>query len=165
MTQKHTATLEHDGLPTMFSANGKALTREPLKRGASIDHLEYLNVTPIIGCEYTTAKLKDMLNAPNAEDQLRDLAITICERGVVVFRARQDDLSVGVQKHITDKLGKLTGRPAENGMHWTRGACATGSNECTFHAATVSCPPCQRGALRTGPLPEMIDKRMLIGVK
>ena len=74
-------------------------------------------MTPIIGREYTTAKLKDMLDAPNAEEQLRDLAITICERGVVFFRAPQDDLSVEEQKHITDMLGKLTGRPAENGLH------------------------------------------------
>ena len=117
MTQTDTATLEHDGLPAMSSTNGKALRREPLKRGASIDHLEYLDVTPIIGREYTTAKLKGMLDAPNAEDQLRDLAITICERGVVFFRAPQDDLSVEEQKHITDMLGKLTGRPAENGLH------------------------------------------------
>lgn len=52
-------------------------------------------MNPIIGREYTTAKLKVTLNAPNAEDQLRDLAITISERGVVFFRAPQNCLSVG----------------------------------------------------------------------
>lgn len=102
-------------------ANGtngaKTLRHEPLKRGTSIDHLEYVDVTPIIGREYPTARLKEMLDAPNAEEQLRDLAITICERGVVFFRAPQDDLSVDEQKHITDLLGKLTGRPEENGLH------------------------------------------------
>lgn len=98
-------------------SNGQTLKREPLKRGTSIDHLEYVDVSPIIGREYSTAKLKDMLDAPNAEEQLRDLAITICERGVVFFRAPQDDLSVDEQKHITDLLGKLTARPAENGLH------------------------------------------------
>lgn len=91
--------------------------REPLKKGSSIDHLDYVDVTPIIGREYPTARLKDMLQAPNAEEQLRDLAITICERGVVFFRTAQDDLSVDEQKHITDMLGKLTGRPKENGLH------------------------------------------------
>lgn len=101
----------------MGSVDTKNLKREPLKRGSSIDHLEYVDVSPIIGREYPTAKLKDILTAPNAEEQLRDLAITICERGVVFFRAAQDDLSVEEQKHITDMLGKLTGRPAENGLH------------------------------------------------
>ena len=117
MTQQHTATIEHAKLPSMSSTNGKTLRREPLKCGTSIDHLEYIDVTPIVGREYTTAKLKDMLDAPNAEEQLRDLAITICERGVAFFRAPQDDLSVEEQKHITDMLGKLTGRPEENGLH------------------------------------------------
>ncbi|KAI1395106.1 taurine catabolism dioxygenase TauD, TfdA family protein [Hypoxylon fuscum] len=101
----------------MGSLSVNKLKREPLKRGTSIDHFEYVDVTPIIGREYPTAKLKDMLQAPNADEQLRDLAITICERGVVFFRAAQDDLSVEEQKYITDMLGKLTGRPPENGLH------------------------------------------------
>lgn len=101
----------------MGSVSPQKLVKEPLKKGNSIDHLEYVDVTPIIGREYTKAKLKDMLTAPNSDEQLRDLAITICERGVVFFRAAQDDLSVDEQKHITDLLGKLTGRPEENGLH------------------------------------------------
>ena len=93
------------------------LMREPLKSSGSIDHLEYRDVTPIIGREYPTAKIRDILYASNAEDQLRDLAITICERGVVFFHAPQDDLTVEEQKTVTDLLGKLTGRPKENGLH------------------------------------------------
>ena len=104
----------------MGSLNPQQLKKEPLNRGSSIDHLDYVDVSPIIGREYTTAKLKEMLDAPNADEQLRDLAITICERGVVFFRAPQDDLSIEEQKHITDLLGKLTGRPAENGLHGGR---------------------------------------------
>lgn len=101
----------------MGSVRPENLKRKPLTKGSSIDHLEYVDVTPIIGREYPTAKLKDILAAANAEEQLRDLAITICERGVVFFRAPQNDLSVDEQKHITDLLGKLTGRPDENGLH------------------------------------------------
>ena len=101
----------------MGSLDSKTLMREPLKKGTSIDHLEYVDVTPIIGREYPTASLKEMLEASNAEEQLRDLAITICERGVVFFRKPQDDLSVDEQKYITDELGRLTGRPKENGLH------------------------------------------------
>ena len=56
---------------------------EPLKNSGSIDHLEFVDVTPIIGREYGTAKIIDILNVSNAEEQLRDLAITICERDVV----------------------------------------------------------------------------------
>lgn len=101
----------------MGSISPVKLRRSPLKNSGSIDHLEYVDVTPIIGREYPTAKLKDILDAPNSEDQIRDLAITICERGVVFFRAPQDDLTVAEQKHITDLLGKLTGRPKDHGLH------------------------------------------------
>lgn len=88
----------------MGSLSPQSTNREPLKRGNSIDHLDYVDCTPIIGREYPTASLKEMLQAPNAEEQLRDLAITICERGVAFFRAPQDDLSVEEQKYITDML-------------------------------------------------------------
>ena len=91
--------------------------RAPLKNSGSIDHLEYVDVSPIIGREYPTAKLKDILHASNSEAQIRDLAITICERGVVFFRAPQDDLTVEEQKKITELLGKLTGRPEDHGLH------------------------------------------------
>ena len=101
----------------MGSMSNIKLRREPLKNSGSLAHLDYIDVTPIIGREYPTAKLKDMLHAPNSEDQLRDLAITICERGVIFFRAPQDDLTVAEQKTITDLLGKLTGRPKEHGLH------------------------------------------------
>lgn len=101
----------------MGSINLNLLRREPLKKGNSIDHLEYVDVTPIIGREYPTARLEDIYDAPNRDDQLCDLAITICARGVVFFRARQDDLSVDEQKHITGLLGQLSGRPKENGLH------------------------------------------------
>lgn len=101
----------------MGSARPDSLRRAPLAKGTSIEHLEYVDVTPVIGREYPTARIKDILRAENAEEQLRDLAITICERGVVFFRAPQDDLSIDEQKFVTDLLGELTGRPEENGLH------------------------------------------------
>ncbi len=90
---------------------------QPMKYGGSLDHLEYVEVTPIIGREYTHAKIKDILHAPNAEEQLRDLAVIISERGVVFFRDSQLDLTVDELKQFTDLVGKLSGRPEENGLH------------------------------------------------
>jgi hypothetical protein len=90
---------------------------EPMKYGGSLDHLDYVEVTPIIGREYTKAKIKDILHADNAEEQLRDLAVIISERGVVFFRENQQDLSVDELKKFTDLVGKLSGRPKENGLH------------------------------------------------
>jgi len=98
----------------MGSVSALKLRSQPLKNSGSIDYLEYVDSSPIIGREYPTAKLKDILNAPNFEDQIRDLAITICERGVVFFRAPQDDLTIDEQKRITELLGSLTTRPKDH---------------------------------------------------
>ncbi len=93
------------------------LRYEPMKYGGSLDHLEYVDVTPIIGREYTKAKIKDILHASNSEEQLRDLAVIISERGVVFFRENQEDLEVDELKQFTDLVAKLSGRPKEHGLH------------------------------------------------
>lgn len=50
-------------------------SKQPLKYGGSLDHFESTDVTPVIGTEYPTANLIDLINAPNADELLRDLAI------------------------------------------------------------------------------------------
>jgi hypothetical protein len=49
---------------------------EPLKLSGALDSFESFDVTPIIGREFPSAKLVDWLNAENADDLIRDLAIT-----------------------------------------------------------------------------------------
>ncbi|KAF2867311.1 TfdA family taurine dioxygenase [Massariosphaeria phaeospora] len=99
------------GIPTSCASCPK-----PLIYSGSLDHLPYFELTPIIGREYTTAKVTDILKAENSEQQIRDLAIIISERGVVFFRD-QDDLNIADQKKLCDLVGKYSGRPAENGLH------------------------------------------------
>jgi len=48
---------------------------KPLKSSGSLDQYESIDITPIIGTEYPTVKLVDLINAPNADELLRDLAI------------------------------------------------------------------------------------------
>lgn len=50
--------------------------KEPLKLSGALDHLESFDVTPVIGREYVNANLVELLNAPNSDDLIRDLAIT-----------------------------------------------------------------------------------------
>jgi hypothetical protein len=49
--------------------------RSPLKYSGSLDKYESIDPTPAIGTEYPTANLVEWLNAPNADELLRDLAI------------------------------------------------------------------------------------------
>jgi hypothetical protein len=89
----------------------------PMKYSGSLDAHPFVEVTPIIGREYASLKIKDILASPNSAQQIRDLAVIISERGVVFFRANQEDLSVEELKHFTDLVARLSGRPEENGLH------------------------------------------------
>ncbi|TEA17212.1 hypothetical protein C8034_v000586 [Colletotrichum sidae] len=47
---------------------------EPLKLSSSLDKYESFDVTTTIGREFPKANLVDWLNAPNADELIRDLA-------------------------------------------------------------------------------------------
>jgi hypothetical protein len=49
---------------------------KPLKLSGAIKEYEQFDPTPIMGREFPKANLVDWLNAPNADDLIRDLAIT-----------------------------------------------------------------------------------------
>lgn len=94
----------------------KSLHKEPLKLSGALEAHESFDVTPIIGREFPKAKLAEWLDAENSDELLRDLAITISQRGVVFFRA-QDELTNDLQKKLILRLGELTGRPKTSGLH------------------------------------------------
>jgi alpha-ketoglutarate-dependent taurine dioxygenase len=89
---------------------------KPLEPTGALDKYESFEVTPIIGTEFPDLKVVDLLNAPDADDLLRDLAIKISQRGVVFFR-KQDDLTNDLQKVLIQRLGELTGKPVTSGLH------------------------------------------------
>ncbi|KAJ9162229.1 Taurine catabolism dioxygenase [Coniochaeta hoffmannii] len=94
----------------------KATFRQPLKLSGALDNYESFDVTPVIGREFPTVNLVEWLEATNSDELLRDLAITISQRGVVFFRA-QHDLTNDLQKKLILRLGELTGRPSTSGLH------------------------------------------------
>jgi hypothetical protein len=50
--------------------------REPLKLSGALDKFEQFDVTPVIGREFVNVDLAEWIKAPNADELLRDLAIT-----------------------------------------------------------------------------------------
>ncbi|VVT57970.1 uncharacterized protein SAPINGB_P005972 [Magnusiomyces paraingens] len=86
------------------------------------------DISPLLGVEYTEdVQIADfidtLLNAHSSEEQrekaanlIRDIAIEISRKGVVVFR-NQHKLTVQKQKDFTNQLGLLTGKPKDNGLH------------------------------------------------
>lgn len=103
-----------------FSATMVASSKyihEPLKYSGTLDSYEYFEVTPCLGREYPKLSIRDMLKAPNSDDMIRDLAIIISTRLVVFLRTGNEDLTLQEQKTFTHKLGILTGKPKESGLH------------------------------------------------
>ncbi|CVK98939.1 probable taurine dioxygenase [Fusarium mangiferae] len=106
---------------TSFDGNGKAtndtkLIKEPLKLSGLLDKYESFSVTPVIGTEFTDANVAEWLKADNSDDLIRELAITVSQRGVVFFRA-QKDLTNELQMELADRLGRLTGKPESSTLH------------------------------------------------
>jgi len=108
--------------------------KEPLKSTGSLDKYTSIDITPVIGTEYTQVNLVELINAPNADELLRDLAIKstpvsistcsqrthsplpVSQRGVVFFRA-QSNLTNDIQKALIQRLGELAGKPVDSGLH------------------------------------------------
>ncbi|KAM0792919.1 hypothetical protein ACM66B_002679 [Microbotryomycetes sp. NB124-2] len=91
---------------------------EPLvKKGLLDDETKYnfTELTPVIGRRYDDVQVTDLLNAPNSDDLIRELAIVVAERGVVVFK--KQELTIKQQTELGDRLGRLSGRPKESGLH------------------------------------------------
>ncbi|KFY08380.1 hypothetical protein V492_06272 [Pseudogymnoascus sp. VKM F-4246] len=91
------------------------MIKEPLKVSGALPP-DYFEVTSIIGREYPTLQLSELMNSPRRDEYIRDLAITVSERGVVFFR-NQKDLTVAMQKEFIDLLGRLSGKPETSGIH------------------------------------------------
>jgi hypothetical protein len=48
----------------------------PLTPNGSLDGYQHVDLTPVIGREFPTANLVDMMNAPNSDELLTELALT-----------------------------------------------------------------------------------------
>ncbi|KAH6646545.1 hypothetical protein BKA67DRAFT_410567 [Truncatella angustata] len=90
--------------------------RDPLQLRGVLDQYEQFDVTPVIGREFVGVDLAEWLRAPNSDELIRELAITISRRGVVFFR-KQDNITNELQKELVQRLGQLTGKPESSGLH------------------------------------------------
>ncbi|OAA67806.1 Taurine catabolism dioxygenase TauD/TfdA [Niveomyces insectorum RCEF 264] len=90
--------------------------KEPLKLKGTLDKFESFDVTPVIGKEFVNVDLAEWLQASNSDELLRDLAITVSQRGVVFFR-KQDNITDDLQKQLVQRLGELSGKPLTSKLH------------------------------------------------
>lgn len=87
----------------------------PLKYAGLLDGFDFQDLTPVIGREYTTLQVRDILARPDREQVIQDLAVTISTRGVVFLRSQ--DVTPMEMKNLTEILTRVAGCPAESGLH------------------------------------------------
>lgn len=86
----------------------------PLKYGGSLDSFKHGDVTPVIGREFADLRIRDHLLGN--DDRIRDLAITVSQRGVVFLRD-QGDVTPGEMKELMLAITRLAGSPESSGLH------------------------------------------------
>ncbi|KAF9444322.1 taurine catabolism dioxygenase [Macrolepiota fuliginosa MF-IS2] len=84
---------------------------------SSLSQYESYDATPVIGTVFSnkSTQLSQLLEAPNADELLHDLAVLVSHRGVVFFK--DQDITVEQQKRLGQKLGELTGKPETSKLH------------------------------------------------
>lgn len=89
----------------------------PLKPTGALDSYTFREETPVLGRTYTDLDIVKVIESDNADELIRELAIIISQRNVVFLRNQQGILTYDQLKTFANKLGTLTGRPAESALH------------------------------------------------
>lgn len=106
-----------NGQPQIRGGHASARPRhsEPLKYAGLLDGYEHSDLTPAIGREYRGLQVRAILAAPNREDLIRDVAVTISQRGVVFLRAQ--DVTPTEMRDFMEVLTRVSGCPENSGLH------------------------------------------------
>lgn len=94
-----------------------AVTTSPPSFLGSLSQFESYDATPVIGTVFPnkTTQLSQLLEAPNSDELIHDLAVLVSHRGVVFFK--DQDITIEQQKRLGQKLGELTGKPETSKLH------------------------------------------------
>ncbi|KKY17020.1 putative alpha-ketoglutarate-dependent taurine dioxygenase [Phaeomoniella chlamydospora] len=87
--------------------------QKPLVNSGSLDRFKYSDLTPVIGREYLDVQVADLLAGD--EQLIKDLAITISERGVVFLR--NQDVSPQQMRELCQRITASAGCPESSGLH------------------------------------------------
>ncbi|KAK2764452.1 hypothetical protein FQN54_009146 [Arachnomyces sp. PD_36] len=111
------AAIDNSNGSTIRGGNEQARPRltKPLTYSGSLDSFTHNDITPVIGREYRGIQVNDLLKANNSDDLIRDLAVTISERGVVFLRGQ--DVTPQQMHQFCEKLTNLAGCPESSGLH------------------------------------------------
>ncbi|KAL4969422.1 TauD/TfdA dioxygenase family protein [Aspergillus stella-maris] len=88
------------------------MTRTTQTTTGALSRFKYIETSPTLGREYPDIQLSSIID----DDELvRDIAITVSERGVLFFK--DQDLGPSDLKRLVSKIGEVMGHPEEAGLH------------------------------------------------
>ncbi|KAJ7725195.1 taurine catabolism dioxygenase [Mycena metata] len=89
----------------------------PFSPLGSLSVYDSYDATPHVGTRFPnkTTQLSQILEAPNSDELIKDLATLVSHRGVVFFS--EQDLDIEKQKELGTRLGELSGKPATSKLH------------------------------------------------
>ncbi|KAH0056141.1 putative TfdA family taurine dioxygenase, partial [Aureobasidium melanogenum] len=99
------------------SSPSEARTRltKPLKYSGLLDSYQSSDLTPVIGRKYYGLQVADVLAAKNSDALIRDIAVTVSQRGVVFLR--NQDVTPQQMQAFMERLTTLSGCPESSGLH------------------------------------------------
>ncbi|OAK93413.1 taurine catabolism dioxygenase, partial [Phaeosphaeriaceae sp. SRC1lsM3a] len=86
---------------------------EPLRYTGSLDSYHHQDLTPVIGREFEGLQVTDLLASDDSV--IKDLAVTISQRGVVFLRDQQ--VNPQQMKELLLRVTTLSGCPETSGLH------------------------------------------------
>lgn len=92
------------------AVNGKPSTHTvklPLEPNGSLDSYNRIDLTPVIGREFPTADLVDMMNAPNSDELLTELALTSMADSFRDNSYRLINCSLSTRRCLVPEAGQL----------------------------------------------------------
>ncbi|KAK1917201.1 hypothetical protein P3342_012046 [Pyrenophora teres f. teres] len=93
--------------------NARSRLLNPLVYSGSLDGFKHQDLTPVIGREFEGLQVTDLLRW--GDEMIRDLAITVSQRGVVFLR--DQDVTPNQMKDLMLRITELSGCPSTSGLH------------------------------------------------
>ena len=80
---------------------------KPLSYTGTLDSYSQSDLTPVIGTEFEGLQVVDLLSAKNSDALIRDLAVTVSQRGVIFLR--NQDVTPQQMREFMERITALAG--------------------------------------------------------
>jgi hypothetical protein len=101
------ATFVSEGATSPDANVARTRLDKPLQYSGLLDSYTHSDLTTVIGTEYEGIQVVDLLSAKNSDALIRDLAVTISQRGVVFLR--DQDVTPQQMRELMEKITVLAG--------------------------------------------------------